>query len=145
MEKVIYAEFFSKSLEIATGESQVYRCPLCLAPFDTSEADMLRWDHYPPRSIGGRSGDKVLVCEKCHKQWSRTDAELVPLKRREKLNQLCPGTEPIILRIPDEPYVRGLAHREVIDFGEDTIRLFGRPEDNSQEATQRLVVRFISF
>ncbi len=138
MEKIAYAKLLSKSLNVATGESNVYRCPLCLAPFSVQDADLLTWDHYPPQSVGGRDRDIVLVCQDCHRQWSPTDAELARLMRREEFDRLYPGMEPVILRIPDEPYVKGLRHREAIGVRGRPIRLVGRPEHNVQEATQRL-------
>ena len=138
MEKAAYAELFSKSLEVITGESGLYRCPLCLKASAVADADSLTWDHYPPRSIGGRDCDTALVCQDCHRRWSRTDAELVKLMRREEFDRLYPDMEPVILRIPGEPYVQGLRHREAIGIREDSIHLTGRPEHTPEEATQRL-------
>ncbi len=139
MEKVTYAELFSRSLNVVTGESGLYRCPLCLTAFDVEDADSLTWDHYPPQSIGGRNRDAVLVCEDCHGRWDRTDAELARLVRREEFDRQYPAMEPVILRISDDPYARGLRHREAIKIDEGSILLLGRPEHNAKEATQRLI------
>ncbi|MBM3302020.1 MAG: hypothetical protein FJY85_18980, partial [Deltaproteobacteria bacterium] len=138
MKKRLYAELFSKSLQVATGESGLYRCPLCLAAFAVVDADSLTWDHYPPQSIGGRDRGAVLVCQDCRRRWNHVDAELVPLMRREEFDRLYPGMEPIVLRIPNDTYVQGLRHREAIGIQEDSVRLIGRPEHNAEEATQRL-------
>ena len=139
MRKLAYAEMFSRSLEVATGETGIYRCPLCLAAFDIEDADSLTWDHYPPRSIGGRDRDTVLVCGDCHRRWDRIDAELARLERRDEFEKLYSGMVPVILAIPDEPDARGLRHRMALKVDEGSIVLVGRPQDNAAEATWRLV------
>lgn len=138
MERATYAELFAKSLEAATHESGIYRCPLCLTAFGIEAADDLTWDHYPPQSIGGQDRDVVLVCSACQRSWSEIDAELVPFLRREAFDRSHPDAHPIVLRIADHPQVRGLRHREGLSVRDGVFTLLGRPEANHEAATQRL-------
>ena len=138
MNRSTYAERYSESLEAVTGEKQVYRCPLCLDPTPIADASSLTWDHYPPRSVGGRRADKVLVCEACRQRWNLVDEELVRLRRRDAFDRKYPGMEPRVLSVPGERTVRGLRQRVAVDVQEGQIRFFGRTEINQEGATHRI-------
>ena len=138
MEKTTYAKFFSESLEVVTGESGLYCCPLSLGRAPVEDADSLTWDHYPTKSIGGRDRHVVLVCQGCQTRWTRTDAELDLLRKRDEFDKSYPGMKPVILSIPEEPEVPGLRHRAAFSAKEGSWQLFGRPEHNKEEVTRRL-------
>lgn len=134
-----YAILMASSLEVATGETQTYRCPLCLAPFPVSQADTLTWDHFPPQSIGGRDRDVALICHTCRSRWDRIDANLHRLQLRDSFEQQHPGMIPVTLSFPGQGPIRGLRHRAAVGAKAGSIIILGRPASNPDHVTDRLV------
>lgn len=134
-----YADRFSESLRVFTNEVGQYACPLCLTRFPVSAVSTLTWDHYPPRSIGGRASDTVLVCGDCQRRWDAIDADVDRLKKRAKFEANYPDAVPAVLQLPGVHSIRGLSHRVALRVSGNTVEIIGRTEKNPDHVTDRLV------
>src|SRR5215204_3105968 len=135
-DRFVYGQRFAKSWQVMTNETDVYACPLCLTRYPLAEIETLTWDHYPPRSIGGRDGDTVLVCEECRSKWASIDLEIARLRDVEEFQKAYPGTVPFIQRFPGTPGLQNSTMRVAVSVAEGGIMIIGRPEENPTQAVK---------
>lgn len=127
-----YARHFARSLMAATGERDLYACPLCLKRFACSPEtiDALTWDHFPPQSIGGLDRHAALVCAECREAWQFVDRQVAVRRDRERFDAEFPGMTPAVQRLIHPQKGDELYQRVALGITEErALRLVGRWEN----------------